>query len=782
MKRREKILSLLLAASLTISGAAPGIPVLASEVQQEGNGIMLEVDEGVPQEDAQQPEEDARDSEESVQQPEEGAGDLEESVRQPEEDAGASEENVKQPEEDVKAPGEEQAEEGAEQPTEGSVEALADGETQIETLPGLAADYYTTKGSGTNVTWDVLKSKSVDYDINYPDDMDAKLAAQTGLTDYAGVSWTGRIQVPTTGDYTFYGYSDNGFRLWIDGEQLINYWNGGSWDLLQTTKAVHLEAGTYYTFQADYFEYNGGSHVYLDWSNDQGMERTRVPESAYSLPEDFEGVYISNIDTSKANLKDDEGYDGHITVEGLNFTENTIFEIVKLNESSLPTPAIAEVVSLSDAKAELNLPKLGVGLYKLKVQEGICNTISKSKVIVEPAATTGQARAENPRPDWERTDYVNLNGWWNFAFDQKEVGQKEGWYAADAEISESFINVPFCWESSLSGVENPNYKGQAWYQKKVMVDEGWAGQKIFLKFGAVDWKCKLWVNGEEVGGHIGGYNAFEFDITEFMNVGEPNTVTLWVEDKGNYGDDSYPALIGKQGRNAPCGYTHTSGIWQTVGMEARSATYLDNAEAAVDVDKSTVTYTLDVTSDADQELTIEYDFTSKIYNIEKDEDVPTGSSVKGSQKISVKAGDNRLAMSAITVENPKLWNFNDPNLYYGTLTVKNSQGAVLDTISTYFGMRKVEAKYFDESLEVKYIYVNNAPVFMSGLLDQGFWEGGIYTAPSEEALKYDILKMRECGFNMIRKHLKVEDPLQYYWCDKLGMMVWQDIQKLPMHR
>ena len=776
-KRRAKLLSLALAVTLAVSSAAPGIPAYASEIQQESSGLPSEGNEALPQEEDGLPSEDAEVPAENEETPLEDVETPSEDVEVPTQEGEAPSEEAKAPSKEQKAPSEEAKEPAAETeaPVEDGVETVAEGEAQVDTMPGLAAAYYSTKGSGTNVSFDRLMANSVDYDINYPDDMDAKLASQTGLTDNAGVSWTGRIKVPVTGDYTFYGYSDNGFRLWINGERLINYWDGNSWDILQTTKKVHLEADTYYTFQADYFEYAGGSHVYLDWSNDQGMARTRVPETAYFLPEDYAGLYISGVDTSKANLKDEEAFDGHVTAEGLNFTDKTVFEVVKLSGASLPTPAVAEVLSVTGTKAELNLPKLGTGVYKLKAYEESNNVQWNGKVIVEPGSTTGQARAEHPRPDWRRTDYVNLNGWWNFAFDQKEVGQDEGWFEADAEISESYINVPFCWESSLSGVQNENYKGQAWYQKKVMVDGSWAGKKIFLRFGAVDWMCKLWVNGEEVGSHIGGYNAFEFDVTEQMNVGEVNTVTLWVEDKGNYGDDSYPALIGKQGRNAPCGYTHTSGIWQTVGMEARSATYVGNAEAAVDVDNSTVTYTLDVTSDVDQELTVEYDFTSKIYDIAKDEDVPTGSTVKGAKKISVKAGENRLPMEAITVENPKLWNFDDPNLYYGKLTVKNSAGAVLDTVDTYFGMRKVEAKYFDESLGVKYIYVNGAPVFMSGLLDQGFWEEGIYTAPSEEALKYDILKMRECGFNLIRKHLKVEDPLQYYWCDKLGMMVWQDM-------
>lgn len=639
-------------------------------------------------------------------------------------------------------------------------------------FPGLKAEYWTTKGSGTGVTFDIKKSESVDYMIDYGD-MDGKLSKQTGLSDRAGVRWTGRIRVPETGKYTFYGLSDNGIRLWINGEQLIDYWDGDSWSVEQTTKEVYLEAGKDYEFQMDYFEQTGGSLVHFYWENDQSIKKQIVPETAFVLPADYEGLYISGFEAD-GKLKEGETAGKILTVNGVGFDENMAFEIVRAGGASLAEPAFAEMISQEEGKVQLRLPDLPVGTYRILASTGMKNVTSAANLVVMPVSEQGQTRTEQPRPDWERSDYVNLNGWWDFAFDSREEGQEKEWYSPDKKFDQ-MINVPFCWESSLSGIQNPDYKGQAWYQKKITVSKDWEGRKLFLKFGAVDWKCKLWVNGEEVGEHIGGYSAFSFDVTDYLKAGEENTITLWVEDKGNYGDDSYPALVGKQGKNAPCGYNHTSGIWQTVGLEARSATYLENAKANADVDQSTVAYELNITSDSEQELTVEYDFTSKIYDIDKDADLPTGSSVKGSQKVSVKAGSNKVTLGAVKVENAKLWNYNDPNLYYGTLTVKDASGNTLDEVNTYFGMRKVEQKYFDESLGTKYVYINNSPVYMSGLLDQGFWEGGIYTAPSEEALKYDILQMRALGFNMIRKHLKAEDPLQYYWCDKLGMLVWQDM-------
>ena len=646
-------------------------------------------------------------------------------------------------------------------------------DVQTGDLSGLYAQYYTIAGSGTNVTLNTLKSEGVDYDINFSD-LETKLAATTGQSDAAGIRWTGQIEVPKTGNYTFYGYSDNGLRLWIDGEQLINYWDGGLWDALQTSKSVTLEAGRKYNFRADYFDYEGGSHVILYWSNDQGMERKVIPASAYFMPENYQGMYISNIDTSQGNLTEGEAFDGTIAITGRNLSDAEAFEVVKATGDSLSEPTYAQINSVSATSANLTLTPLPVGTYKLKAIQGNQRVLSEQNLIVKPDMEAEPDRSETPRRDWERDSYVNLNGWWSFAFDPSEVGIDEGWYAKDQSFEQN-INVPFCWESSLSGIQDENYKGQAWYQRTVTVDESWEGKKIFLKFGAVDWKCKLWVNGEEVGEHIGGYSAFEMDVTDYMIPGEENVITLWVEDKGNYGDDSYPALVGKQGRNAPCGYTHTSGIWQTVGMEARSNTYLDQAKAASDIDQSQVTYTVDVTSDADQELTLEYDFESTLYDVATEQDVKTGSTVKGSQTFAVKAGENTITLDPIQIENQKLWDYREPNLYQGTLTLKDGEGNVVDQLSTYFGLRKIETKYYDEDLGVKYIYLNNEPIYLSGLLDQGFWEEGIYTAPSEDALRYDILAMKEAGFNMIRKHLKIEDPLQYYWCDKLGMMVWQDM-------
>ncbi|MBS5079865.1 MAG: leucine-rich repeat protein [Clostridiales bacterium] len=773
-KRRKKLLSMALVVGMVVSNLSPYTNVLAAEPEHVSPGSAETVELSEDPGDALPPG-TAKAIEETESETAPVSQEVTEEVTEaaPETETVTETEPVETEEETI---GETETQLTEENETESAKKAenkQADAVNNVD-VNGLFAEYYTTSGSGKNVRLDVLKSKGIDYNINYGD-LNPKLMLTTGKDDYAGIRWSGRIQVPETADYTFYGLADNGIRLWVNGEQLFNYWDGDSWDVLQTSKAVKLEAGKFYDIKVEYFDYAGGAHATLSWSNNKGLkDKATIPSSAFYLPSNYSGIYIGSIDTSEANLKEGEDFKGDVTVNGFGLDQAERFEIVKTSGESLKTPVYADITSQKNEQAKIVIPNMETGTYKLKIIQSNTAVISKGLIIVKPGTDDVRTRTERPRADWERDSYVNLNGIWEFDFDADEEGKNAGWFKPDQEFSRS-INVPFCWESSLSGVNDPDYKGQAWYKKTVNVDKSWEGKKIFLKFGAVDWKCKLWVNGEEVGEHIGGYSAFEMDVTEYMNVGEDNVVTLWVEDKGSYGDDSYPALIGKQGRNAPCGYIHTSGIWQTVGMEARSATYLDNAKAVSDIDNATVTYDLDVTTDKDQTLTVEYDFASTVYDMENDVDIPTGSVVEGSQEIQVESGANSVELSPIAIANQKLWNYDDPNLYQGTLTVKDVEGNVLDELSTYFGLRKVEAKYYNEDLGVKYIYLNDEPVYMSGLLDQGFWEEGIYTAPSEDALKYDILAMKEAGFNMIRKHLKIEDPLQYYWCDKLGMMVWQDM-------
>ena len=385
-----------------------------------------------------------------------------------------------------------------------------------------------------------------------------------------------------------------------------------------------------------------------------------------------------------------------------------------------------------------------------------------------------QMRKENPRPDWNRKERINLNGNWRFDFDADEIGIDQKWYDPNHQFSQT-IRVPFCWESSLSKINKPSYLGQAWYQRTFSVPKKWRNKKIFISFGAVDWKCKLWVNGQYVGEHTGGYNPFEFDISKYASLSKRNTITLWVEDKASANNQNYPALIGKQGYDAPCGYTHTSGIWQTVTLEARNATYITDANFQSNIDKKELLPTLHITASHPQKLKIEYRFNSKCYNIEKQKNINTHSQIVGHQFISLKKGNNAITLKTKKIDDLKLWSYNQPNLYYGSLTLSNSKGKTIDCVHTYFGVKSVATHYYKNQKDVKYVYINKSPVYLSGVLDQGFWEKGIYTAPSQLAYKKDVLFIKNSGFNYMRKHIKLEDPLEYYWCDKLGLMVMQDV-------
>ena len=647
---------------------------------------------------------------------------------------------------------------------------------------GLQGDFYTIKDQST-FAFDEKKGAYLDENIAF-DSMEDIINKRTGQSDWVGANWTGQLIVPETGDYTFYTWSDNGVKLYIDDvtdtdKPKINWW-GNQWDVEQSSPKLHLEAGPH-AFRLKWFEATGGSHITVRWEG-PNIGKQSIPTTAFRLPAHFEGPVVSNLDKSKAQLDKNEGsIGGEITLNGKNL-KDAAAQVVTYGGDDLSTPTELSIMNQTDTELTFKVPEsLTEGSYKLKLTKGkfVCVTPAGFSIINSKPGVT--ERAEHPRPDWQRSDWMNLNGWWDFNFDNSNVGQTDEWYKQGNKNFEMKINVPFPWESTLSGITNTSYRGAAWYQREfTLSDEMKKDKKVFLKFGAVDCKSRLYINGEFVGDHNGGYTPFEFDITKYIHEDRSasNTVTLWVEDKASYGDDSYPALVGKQGTNAPCGYTSTSGIWQTVYLEGRSDTYLDYAHANPDIDNEQVTFDLKVQSDLDKTVTVAYNFQSVIWDDKAGEDgkgefKKNDSSFSGEQKITLKTGQNFIKLDPAKITNQKLWNFDSPNLYQGTIQLKDGD-STLDEVSTYFGQRKIsKAKYGSNNYE--YLYINNKPVFLSGLLDQGFWKDGIYTAPSEAALKYDMKSMRDRGFNMIRKHLKIEDPLEYAWADRLGMFVWQDM-------
>ena len=349
---------------------------------------------------------------------------------------------------------------------------------------------------------------------------------------------------------------------------------------------------------------------------------------------------------------------------------------------------------------------------------------------------------EYPRPLMAREAWQNLNGLWNYAITSKD-GRQPSEY-------DGRILVPFCIESSLSGVQKTVGADNAlWYQREFSVPKSWKGQHVLLHFGAVDWMADVWVNGIKVGSHTGGYTPFSFDITQALD-GKNNTLVVRVWDPT---DSSY-IPHGKQ-VNKPRGifYTSVTGIWQTVWLEPVPQQYIASLKITPDLERGTVTVMPEFNGTTDDVL----------YQVDvlfEGKKVATGKAL-GGQPVEV-----------IMPEQLMLWTPDHPHLYDMSVVVL-SKGKMVDQVCSYFAMRSFGTMRDDNG--IVRLTLNGRPIFQYGPLDQGWWPDGLYTAPTDEALAFDIEKTKELGFNMIRKHVKVEPARWYYHCDRLGMIVWQDM-------
>ncbi len=345
---------------------------------------------------------------------------------------------------------------------------------------------------------------------------------------------------------------------------------------------------------------------------------------------------------------------------------------------------------------------------------------------------------EYPRPQLVRNLWQNLNGRYEYAI----TGLNE----AFPEKYDGEIIVPFAPECYLSGVgktiEPDNY---LWYRKKFTVNADMKGKNIILNFGAVDWKCKVYVNGNLACEHTGGYTPFSTDITKYLN-DDDNELIVRVFDPTDAGWQDR----GKQVRKSVgFWYTATSGIWQTVWLEAVNDVYVKNIKLTPDIDTDTINITTDFDGDASIRAIVK----------DGDEIVFAGKIEKENAKIKFK--------------DVKLWSPESPFLYDIAIALCDENGEILDAVSSYFGMRKFSIGYDDKA--IPRLFLNNKPYFQNGLLDQGYWSDGGLTAPCDDALIFDIKAMKDLGFNMLRKHIKVEPHRWYYHCDRLGMIVWQDM-------
>lgn len=356
---------------------------------------------------------------------------------------------------------------------------------------------------------------------------------------------------------------------------------------------------------------------------------------------------------------------------------------------------------------------------------------------------------EYPRPLMKRDLWQNLNGLWDYAI--------TGSNSIPGDEFDGQILVPFAIESSLSGVMRPLEPNKAlWYKREITVPEDWADKKVILHFGAVDYQADVFIGGTtgryKIASHIGGHSSFSVDITDKLTDG---AATLYVKVIDNTDENAQP--VGKQRRYPNGGgdifYTSTSGIWQTVWMEAVEKAYISNIKATPDIDNNQLTFDVKI----------------------------SGTTEAGQLKVTLKDGEDIVAEQTVTangeasitfdIASPKLWSTVTPFLYDVTLSFTTAEGT--DVVDSYAAMRKIS--YRQDENGYWRLQLNNSDLFQFGPLDQGYWPDGLMTAPTDEALLYDIKKTKEWGFNMIRKHMKVEPARWYYHCDRLGMLVWQDM-------
>ncbi len=360
---------------------------------------------------------------------------------------------------------------------------------------------------------------------------------------------------------------------------------------------------------------------------------------------------------------------------------------------------------------------------------------------VSPAAQV-IPRPEHPQPQFQREQWLNLNGTWEFEFDDGNVGLKENWAGGGKKFSRT-ITVPFCFESPASGIGDPSFHPWIWYRRTFTIPETWRGKRIWLRFQAVDYRAWVWVNGRYAGFHEGGSAPFGFDVTEHLKPGT-NIVTVRVEDPPT--DRSIPR--GKQYwelKSRGIFYSRTSGIWQTVWLEAVGETHLQKVRITTENDGVVRLEAFVANPLPDAEL--------HVVILREGRALSSATAPADASPVLVVAG----------VANPRLWSPSSPNLYDVNLELRRGS-AVLDRVSSYFGFRSV-------GVENGRFVLNGRPLYLKFLLDQGYWPQSNLTPPSDEAIQYDIRVAKEMGFNGVRKHQKVEDARFLYWADRMGFLV-----------
>jgi hypothetical protein len=346
---------------------------------------------------------------------------------------------------------------------------------------------------------------------------------------------------------------------------------------------------------------------------------------------------------------------------------------------------------------------------------------------------------EHPRPDWERANWLNLNGEWAFEFDKTDVGLKEKWQEGRKAFSKR-INVPFPWGSKLSGLSDDADIG--WYRRSINVPADWKGKRVFVTVGASDWLTTIWLDGKELGSHQGGYTPFSFDLSPYLKAGISQNLVIRVDDKRR--DFT---LYGKQG------YGNARGLWQTVYLEARGQQHLDAVHFTPDIDQNKVKITAYLPEPTKQDLSLSVAIKGNAQTHTATQTIPAGKA-----EVSFE----------VNLPNARLWTLDDPFLH--TVELKLAD----DVVQTYFGMRKISVMNLPDT-DYPYVALNNKPIYLQLTLDQSYHPDGYYTFPSDAFMKDEILKARQIGLNGIRTHIKADIPRKLYWADKLGVLVMSDL-------
>lgn len=380
---------------------------------------------------------------------------------------------------------------------------------------------------------------------------------------------------------------------------------------------------------------------------------------------------------------------------------------------------------------------------------------------------------EYPRPDFRRSPFQLLNGTYQFAFDDDEVGLSEAWYG-NKQLEQS-IQVPYCYQSPASTVGDTSYHPVVWYKRLFTVDAALRGGKLLLHFGAVDYQATVWVNGKLAGTHTGGYTPFSFEISAYLVSGKEQDLTVRVEDRFD------PAQVrGKQywkTYNEMCWYQASTGIWQSVWLEKVGESWIKALRCTPDIDTHTAAIAYQIEGRSDQpyklKLVLSYENLARdpsSYSMDPSYKPSAAPRVASEVTVAVLGNEGSVTVPVPPIDNIKnthFWTAETPNLI-GVHAILSSAEVLLDAVDTYFGMRKIE-------IQGNEILLNHQNLRQILVLDQGYWEESYLTPPSSEALKRDIELAKRFGFNGARKHQKIEDPHFYYWADVLGFLVWGEL-------